>query len=174
MSLFGKYHLSKEEIDKQVPVDERGQWVLFDEWYDPFEHRNGPILCKHVGDVKDPQNSSPFIFGFRSRKEQSNVAGVVHGGWLLSVADISMANAALHLHLLDQPPAVQGIPSLCTISLNMEFADRAECDAWIECIPEVYKRTKSHLFVRCLGRSQGKTIFAASASYRTFVIKGKL
>ena len=175
MSVYGKYTLSKQEIEAVVPAGEGERWSLYDEWHDPFEHKNGPILCRDLeGDAASV--TTPLEFGFRSQDDHCNVAGAVHGGWLLTFADVCMANSALRCLTLASPALQpgQGTPSLCTISLHMDFADRVGPGKWVTCAPEVYKRTKTHLFVRSLGKQGDRVLFSASASYRSFLIQAKL
>ena len=79
-----------------------------------FGGRNGPILEKC--------DDSGWVRGFLSDERHSNVAGVVHGGMLMTFADIVLSRAVMDAMA---PPFV-------TMRMINDFVSPALIGSWVE------------------------------------------
>lgn len=79
-----------------------------------FGGRNGPIYEKCQDNV--------WVRGFLSEDKHANVAGVVHGGMLMTFADIVLSRAVLEVM---QPPFV-------TMRMVSDFVSPAIIGSWVE------------------------------------------
>lgn len=80
-----------------------------------FGGRNGPILEKTMDD-------GSWVRGFLSDDRHANMAGVVHGGMLMTFADIVLSRAVLEVV---QPPFV-------TMRMVSDFVSPAIIGSWVE------------------------------------------
>lgn len=108
-------------------------------------------------DVHEPyeyESAGPFYYrvdehgpvsAFRAQRKHMNADGVVHGGCLMSFADVSLFTIAQGQ--LSGP----GV----TVAFNSEFLSGALEGAWIEARGEVLRAGRSLTFVRGLVTSDG-------------------
>lgn len=85
--------------------------------------------------------------------------GVVHGGALMTFADI-----ALGLAVVD---AIGG-PWCSTIQLQYHFAAPVPIGSLLVCMPEVVRRTRRMVFTRGLFRIDGEVVGSADGLYNVF------
>lgn len=115
----------------------------------PYIDLLGPIYNKNV--------SGEIILGLRVAEKHCNARGLVHGGLLSSVADITLGyNAAYHK---DEPLA------LVTASLSIDFVSAAKIGEWIETRTTVQKVGRSMAFANCYFLVGEKHIARASCVF---------
>ena len=122
---------------------------------DPFESRAGPFYCKRRDD-----GSHHFVL--RATEHHANRQGVVHGGLLLTMIDLTFAATA------KQTPDQR----LATISLASEFAAAGRIGTLIEADAEIVRRTNTLCFLRGQVVSEGEVLLNASCIYRLFRTRG--
>ena len=122
---------------------------------DPFENRAGPFFWKIRSD------GSPH-FVLRAAEVHCNRQGVVHGGLLLTMIDLTFAATA------KQTPNQR----LVTISLSSEFVAAGNAGDLIEADAEVIRRTNTLCFLRGQVVSDGEVLLNASCIYRLFASRG--
>ncbi len=118
---------------------------------DPFENLSGPFYWKKRDDGRDH-------VVLRADKRHCNRQGVVHGGLMLTMIDLTFAIVAKEFP--DQ--------RLVTISLSSEFVSSGPIGELIEAEAEIVRRTRSLCFLRGQVISAGETLLNASCIYRVF------
>ena len=116
---------------------------------DPFEMRAGPFFWKRRAD-----GSHHFVL--EAADYHCNRQGVVHGGLMLTMIDLTFAATAKETP--DQ--------RLVTISLSSEFVSAGRIGHLIEA--EVVRRTNTLCFLRGQITSGGETLLNSSCIYRLF------
>ena len=119
-------------------------------------------LSTHFG-----THSGPFYFregdapgvGFFSEERHTNIANFVHGGMLLTLADMALWDIARRRI---------GPFRAVTLTLNSEFIAPGPLGAFIEAGGEVLRATRSLIFVRGLVTSRGETLLAFSGTLKLF------
>lgn len=120
-------------------------YVIYDP-VDPFENRAGPFFWARLPDGTQS-------FAITAAEGHCNSHGIVHGGLLMTMIDLSLVVTA------KSAPDEQ----LVTVCLNAEFISSARAGNLIEARSELLRRTGSLAFVRgriCCG---DRTLLAASA-----------
>jgi uncharacterized protein (TIGR00369 family) len=118
---------------------------------DPFEMRAGPFFWKR-------RNDGTHHFILESADYHCNRQGVVHGGLMLTLIDLTFAATAKETP--DQ--------RLVTISLSSEFVSAGRIGHLIEATAEVVRRTNTLCFLRGQVTSGGETLLNSSCIYRLF------
>jgi len=118
---------------------------------DPFENLAGPFFWRRLEDGTDH-------IVLRAADRHCNRQGVVHGGLMLTMIDLTFAIAAKEFP--DQ--------RLVTISLSSEFVSAGQIGNLIEAKAEVVRRTRSLCFLRGQVLSEGQTLLNASCIYKLF------
>ncbi|MDE8653507.1 PaaI family thioesterase [Novosphingobium album (ex Liu et al. 2023)] len=85
--------------------------------------------------------------------------GMVHGGALMTFADI-----ALGIAVVDEI----GGAHCATAQLQYQFAGGAKIGSLVTCEPEVVRRTSTMVFTRGLFKADGKVIGSADAIFKVF------
>lgn len=116
---------------------------------DPFEQIAGPFFWKKLEDDTDH-------LVVRTEKRHGNRQGVIHGGFLLTMIDLTFAVAAKEYP--DQ--------RLVTISLSSEFVAGGEVGALVEAKAEIVRNTRSLCFLRGQVSAGGNTLLNASCIYK--------
>lgn len=83
--------------------------------------------------------------------------GIVHGGAILTFADIAMGYAVAH---------ALGNAHCATAQLQYQFAGAARLGEFIVCEPEIVRKTSQLVFVRGLMRVGERTIGSADAIFK--------
>ena len=99
------------------------------EGYQPFV-LDSPFL-KHIRPVYQPHSDSRHSLGLRVAPYHCNELGIVHGGLLMTLADVALGNIS------DRPG---GTPPCVTVSMSCEFSDGAREGDWIEASVDVEAR----------------------------------
>lgn len=119
------------------------------ELYSNFTARNGPVWVK--------RGKGEIAFGFRADDRHLNPRDVVHGGWMTSFVDISMAQGALHL---------RGLKGLTpTIHLEADFLAPIRPGQWVEFHPQLARGTNSMNFVHGVATADGEPVLRASGIF---------
>lgn len=119
------------------------------ELYSNFTARNGPVWVK--------RGKGGIAFGFRADDRHLNPRDVVHGGWMTSFVDISMAQGALHL---------RGLKGLTpTIHLEADFLAPIRPGQWVEFKPELARGTNSMNFVHGVATADGEPVLRAAGVF---------
>jgi acyl-coenzyme A thioesterase PaaI-like protein len=107
-------------------------WVLQD-FKDGFAFEAGPFYFRADG-------SAPGV-GFFSEPRHANLGGIVHGGALLTLADMALFDACFRTH---------GRFRAVTVTLNSEFLEAGKIGEFIEARGELVGGGRSIMFVRGL------------------------
>ncbi|MEA5365351.1 PaaI family thioesterase [Amycolatopsis sp., V23-08] len=109
----------------------------------PFVAQVGPI---HVNDEG--------VLGVHVRDEHRNVLGTVHGGFLMTLADVAAGRTARRV--IGEGAVVQ------TVSATVDFLSTAAVGSWLEIEATVDRAGRRAVFTTCRVTSGDKTIAKAS------------
>jgi uncharacterized protein (TIGR00369 family) len=96
------------------------------------------------------------------REVHCNSRGLVHGGFVSSMADNAMGLSCVTA--LEAAGREAG--SLVTISLHVDFAGMAKLGAWFETDSDVVKLTRALGFVGCLVSADGTVVARGTATFK--------
>lgn len=115
---------------------------------DPFENEcAGPFWAKKLED-------GSYSFVLKAEPRHCNRHGIVHGGLLMTMADLT---ACVHAH------GGSGEEFAITVAFNSEFIDAGKVGELVECTAEVTRRTNSLVFARGRIHVGGRTIYTYSS-----------
>lgn len=114
-----------------------------------FSGRAGPYYWRQDG-------VRPGV-GFFSKEHHGNLGGMVHGGALLTLADMSLFNICYKQ--LEGDMAV-------TVTLNSEFLNAGPIGKFIEATGEVTRAGRSLVFARGLVECEGTPLLAFSGTLK--------
>jgi acyl-coenzyme A thioesterase PaaI-like protein len=83
--------------------------------------------------------------------------GMVHGGVLMTFADIALGVAAAD---------TMELPAMATVQLNFHFTAAAPMGVLLTCRPEAVRKTSQLIFVRGVFEAGGKTVGMADAMFK--------
>ena len=109
-----------------------------------------------VGPIYEKMDAEGWIRAFRARSDLCNSAGFVHGGMLMTFADIVLARAVME---------VAG-PPFATVRLVTDFLAPAKQGSWVEGHAIVNKRTRSLAFVEGRIAAGDEKVALISATFR--------
>lgn len=115
-----------------------------------FGGRNGPVYEKTSEDGKD------WVRGFLAQDKHCNAAGIVHGGMLMTFADIFISRAVM---AVADPPFV-------TLRMGCDFISPAFNGSWIEGRAQVTKRGREIVFLEGQITSRGKTVMNVTSQFK--------
>ena len=112
---------------------------------DPFENDAGPFYWRLLND-----GSHHFVL--RTEERHANAHGLIHGGLMMTMADLTMAVTA------------KGDPDdiYVTVSFNSEFVASGHAGDLVEARGELVRRTGSMAFVRGNIHVGERTLFVCS------------
>lgn len=114
-----------------------------------FTEHNGPLFIKRGKDE--------IAFGFRADARHLNPRNVVHGGWMTSFADVSMAQGGLYL---------RGLKGMApTVHLEADFLAPIRAGQWVECRPRLVRATRTMNFVDALATADGEPVLRGSGIF---------
>jgi uncharacterized protein (TIGR00369 family) len=116
---------------------------------DPFELHVGPAFARGEGLVRR--------YAFQVRAEHCNMRGVVHGGMLMTLADMTLGQAVWDA--TDKAPSV-------TLNMQSQFLKSANVGDWIEVVPELTRRTRAFIFMRGDFTVGGEIVMTASSVWK--------
>lgn len=129
------------------------------EGFAPFQVGNGQDFLGLTGPFfAQVAEDGHLHLGFRIAARHCNVAGICHGGMLLTFADIQMAIAGKYQSKL---PGFQP-----TVGLSSDFLGAAPMHAWLEGRTEVVQVADGLLFTQCVLRADGVPVLRASATFK--------
>jgi len=115
-----------------------------------FTERNGPLFHR--------VRNGKITFAFRVDERHLNPREVVHGGWLTSFVDVSMAKTAMFQIGRD------GVAP--TIHLETDFIGAIKPGQWVECQANLVNRTRSMNFVEGVVTADGTPVARCSAIFK--------
>ncbi|MBI3675866.1 MAG: PaaI family thioesterase [Proteobacteria bacterium] len=116
---------------------------------DPFEIFVGPIF------EKGPKGARRFVLPVDER--HVNRRGILHGGMLMTFADMALGQAAWDA--CDNASCV-------TLSMQNQFLKPAKMGDHVEVLPQLVRRTRALLFLRGEFQIGGETIFLANSVWK--------
>jgi acyl-coenzyme A thioesterase 13 len=114
-----------------------------------FSAQAGPFYFRERGKV-------PGV-GFFAEPHHANLGGIVHGGALMTLADMS---------LWDICRRVEGDFKAVTVTMNAEFIGAGPIGVFIEATGEMTKAGRSLLFARGLVTADGKSLLSFSGTLK--------
>jgi len=130
----------------------REGWIEYDRPFpDGFSEQAGPLIFREPG--------AEAGVGFLATKSHENYIGLVHGGSLMSLVDVTMWDICRR---------AVGEESLkaATITLNVEFMSPASVGDFIQGSGELLKGGRSILFARGQIRNDEKTLLSFSGTMK--------
>lgn len=119
---------------------------------DGFSAAIGPLWKKGTPDG--------LILGLNAGPEVcNNRADTVHGGALMTFADLSLGFGACH---------AMGHAHCTTVQLQFQFVAAAKVGELVTCEPEVVRKTRQLIFLRGLFEAGGRTVGSADAIFKFF------
>lgn len=116
---------------------------------DPFE--------VHVGPAYQQGAPGSRRFAFRVDERHVNRRGVVHGGMMLTFADLALGAAAWDL--TDRAPCV-------TLGMQTQFLKPAHIGDIVEVQPQLLRRTRALLFLRGDFLVESEAVFTATSVWK--------
>lgn len=98
-----------------------------------------------------------LLFKFKPEQRHLNGGGVVHGGMLMTFADLVLGHAVWDA--TDMAPCT-------TMSMNCDFVAAGKLGEWIEGSAKITRKTRSVVFVQGELTSGGKTVLAATGIWK--------
>jgi len=123
--------------------------------------RPDPTFNSHIGNLYarrgEKGTRDEFVIGFRVHKHMCNPAGGLHGGMMMTVADLvgTMGGSAL----------VGLRKFLPTVSMTFDFVAPAKVGDWVEAHVDVHKVGGRLAFANCYLICNGERIVHASAVF---------
>ena len=133
------------ETPDDMPV--REGWAL-QHHHETFSGRAGPYYFR--------EGSEPGV-GFFAKPHHGNLGGVVHGGALMTLADMALFDICFRK---------LGVFKGLTVTLNAEFLGAGPLDAFIEASGEVTNAGRKLVFARGMISSGGDPILAFSGTLK--------
>jgi uncharacterized protein (TIGR00369 family) len=143
-------------MSKLIPPAPIEGYTIYDP-VDPFENEAGPFYWSLLDD-----GSHHFVL--RTEDRHANSHGVIHGGLMMTMADLTMAVTA------------KGEPddAYVTVSFNSEFIAAGYAGDLVEARGELVKRTGSMAFIRGHIHVGETTLFICSAVMKRVGKRGAL
>jgi acyl-coenzyme A thioesterase PaaI-like protein len=112
---------------------------------DPFEVLTGPAWRKGG------------TYAFRVAEHHCNLRGVIHGGMLMTLADMTLGQAVWD--------ATERAPSV-TLNMQTQFLKPAKAGDLIQVTPELTRRTRGFVFMRGDFKVDGETIMTVQSVWK--------
>ena len=110
-----------------------------------------------IGPVYErPEDDGMFVRALRVEDKHTNLGGVVHGGVLMSFADVILGTVS-YRHA--------GRPGM-SVRLVSDFVSPARVGDWLEGRGTVTKATRSIIFAQGALTVEGRTILTVSGTYK--------
>jgi len=111
----------------------------------------------HAGPFYFREEGAPPGVGFFSEQHHANLGGIVHGGALMTLADMSLFDICFR--------AAGRFPAV-TVTMNSEFLSPAPLGEFIEATGEVMKAGRTTVFVRGVITAKEKAVLSFSGSLK--------
>lgn len=116
---------------------------------DPFEIHVGPAFARGRKGARR--------YALMVREEHCNMRGVVHGGMLMTLADLVLGQA-----LWDATDNAACV----TMNMQVQFLRSARAGDLIEAEPEIARRTRSLVFMRGAFTAGGEAIMTVQSAWK--------
>ena len=116
---------------------------------DPFE--------LHVGPAFSQGENGARRYAFQVQAQHCNLRGVVHGGMLMTLADMTLGQAVWDV--TERAPSV-------TLNMQHQFIKSAKEGDWIEVVPELSRRTRAFVFMRGDFTVNGEIVMTTSSVWK--------
>ena len=116
---------------------------------DPFEIEIGPVFERNAGDNRR--------FAIVVDKRHVNMRGVLHGGMLMTFADLALGQAVWD---------ATGRASVVTLSLQGQFLKSAYAGDVVEVLPQIVRKTRALIFARGDFMVGSDVIFVATSTWK--------
>ena len=123
---------------------------IMDETKKGFMQNIGDLSFKKISD-------SNFEFSIKVLESFLNTGGIAHGGFIATIADTGMGNAA---HI------VAGNKRCVTINLDIKFISAGKLNEILVGNVKVLKRTKSLVFISCEILGSSNIVATASGTWK--------
>lgn len=130
-----------------------GEWAGWLHWpNDPYEAQSGPFYTRH-----DANGTTRCAF--RVAPHHLNAGGVIHGGCLMTFADMALFAVAW--------PELRGRKAV-TINLSAQFVGTAPVGSLVEATGDIVQVSRRLVTTRCVIASDGQSILSATAMIRRY------
>jgi acyl-coenzyme A thioesterase PaaI-like protein len=119
----------------------------------PFE--GGEHFLSLTGPLYAKRDGNKLVLGFRVEKRHCNIAGICHGGMLMTFADMQLGLGARF-------DAEEDVGFMPTVNLTADFLAPAPLGAWVEGRTDLLRSTRNFLFCQCIVSSNGAPVMRAS------------
>lgn len=116
---------------------------------DPFEIHVGPAWSKGRKGARR--------YAFRASAHHCNMRGVVHGGMLMTLADMTLGQAVWDL---------TDNAACATLNMQTHFLRPAKEGDLIEVVPDLTRRTRALVFIRGDFTVKGETVMTAASVWK--------
>jgi len=116
---------------------------------DPFELHVGPAFSQGETGTKR--------YAFQVQAHHCNLRGVMHGGMLMTLADLTLGQAVWDV--TDRAHSV-------TLNMQHQFIKAANEGDWIEVVPELTRRTRAFVFMRGDFTVNGEIVMTTSSVWK--------
>jgi len=116
---------------------------------DPFEIYVGPVFESGAKGAR--------CFALRIDERHVNMRGVIHGGMLMTFADLALGQAVWD---------VTGNAACVTLGMQTQFLKPARAGEIVEVLPELVRKTRSLVFMRGDFKVGEETIFTAASIWK--------
>jgi uncharacterized protein (TIGR00369 family) len=117
-----------------------------------FLSLTGPLYAK--------RDNKKLVLGLRVEKRHCNIAGICHGGMLMTFADMLLGLGARFENEED-------FGFMPTVSMTADFLSPAPLGAWVEGRTDLLRSTRNFLFCQCIVTSNGAPVMRASGIMKT-------
>ena len=107
-----------------------------------------------VGPIYISRDGGEYVLGFRAEQRHCNPAGIVHGGMMMSVADMTAGFCTAMASGIDK--------FMPTVNMTFDFVASDNVGDWIEGRSELLKVTRSLAFATVMLSVAGKPLLRAS------------
>ena len=115
-------------------------------------------FMQNIGDLSFKKiNESDYEFSIKVLENFLNTGGIAHGGFIATIADTGMGNAA---HI------VAGNKRCVTINLDIKFISAGKLNEKLVGKVKVLKRTKTLVFINCEIFGTEKIVATASGTWK--------
>ena len=112
------------------------------------------------------QTDKAVIIGLRLARPHTNGRGLIHGGLIAALADAAMGHSCAHV--------MDGVSSLVTIGLAVDFVGSAEVGQWLAVESEVIRTGHTICFAQSLIKADDAVIARANATFRVVTKKAAM
>lgn len=116
---------------------------------DPFE--------LHVGPAFSTGEKGARRYAFRPEPHHCNLRGVVHGGMLMTLADMTLGQAVWD---------ATDNAACATLNMQTQFLVPAKAGEWIEVVPQITRRTRGMVFIRGDFTVAGEIVMTAQSVWK--------